>query len=600
MISTNRRMKNRFFATALIILGSLSLQSLHSQDLLAHVEGRNYSSLNGKWEIIVDPFNRGELNWGNPFWKEKPPTGKTGFYEYGFEASNTLNVPGDWNSQRPELNFYEGTVWYRKQFIYAKKPGKKSFLYFGGVNYRSHVYLNDHEIGQHEGGFTPFQFDITDQLKEGWNSLYVSVNNRRSEENIPAMNFDWWNYGGIMRDVYLVETPAEYILDYFIQLAKGNDGRIQGWVQLSDKKRGQAVKLQIPEMKLNVNLVTDDSGRAILDIPASPVLWSPEKPKLYAVKFSTTEDNIDENIGFRTIAVSGTEIILNGKPVFLRGINFHEENPQRGGRAYSEADAMVLLNWAKELGCNFVRLTHYPQNEHMVRMAEKMGILLWEEIPLWQGIQFTNPLVLEKAKDMLRTMITRDKNRCGIILWSMSNETAHGKYRDSVITSLASLARQMDPTRLITSALMYVDYADNTITISDPICKVLDVIGVNEYLGWYKPWPAKPEEMKWESAFNKPLIMSEFGAEALFGQHGSADTAGLWNEEFQEQVYKDQITMLKKIPFLRGICPWILTDFRSPNRLHPVYQQGWNRKGLISEKGDRKKAWYVVKDYYGN
>jgi beta-glucuronidase len=117
-------------------------------------------------------------------------------------------------------------------------------------------------------------------------------------------------------------------------------------------------------------------------------------------------------------------------------------------------------------------------------------------------------------------------------------------------------------------------------------------------LGWYVPWPAKPENMVWKNPYNKPLIMSEFGAEAKYGQHGSADTNGFWAEERQAQVFKDQITMFKNIPFLRGTCPWILADFRSETRLQPIYQQGWNRKGLLSDKGQKKQAWFVMHDYY--
>jgi beta-glucuronidase len=130
------------------------------------------------------------------------------------------------------------------------------------------------------------------------------------------------------------------------------------------------------------------------------------------------------------------------------------------------------------------------------------------------------------------------------------------------------------------------------------LSKYLDVLSVNEYLGWYKAWPSAPTDVIWKSEFNKPLIMSEFGGEALYGNHGPADTASSWSEEYQEKIYKDQLAMFKKIPFLKGTCPWILADFRSPRRLHPVYQNGWNRKGLLSDRGFKKKAWYVMEEFY--
>ena len=163
---------------------------------------------------------------------------------------------------------------------------------------------------------------------------------------------------------------------------------------------------------------------------------------------------------------------------------------------------------------------------------------------------------------------------------------------------MAALARSKDDTRLIGSAFYRNTFDKNKVTIYDTLSKVLDVVGVNVYLGWYKPWDADPATYSWTFDFNKPLIMTEFGGEALYGHHGSADTASSWSEEYQERIYKDNIAMFKNIPFLRGASPWVLYDFRSSNRMHSVYQKGWNRKGLLSEKGEKKKSWYVMRDYY--
>jgi beta-glucuronidase len=588
---------NWIFCLLVLVCTIVLAPQLQSQSLLSNIEGRNFTSLDGKWEVIVDPFDAGNGSW-KPIWKDQHPEGKTDFYEYQFNTALTLNVPGDWNSQKPELLYYEGTIWYKKTFQYQKKEGKRIFIYFGGVNYTCEVFLNNKRIGGHEGGFTPFQFEVTDKMNAGINEVILRVNSQRTPQGIPALNFDWWNYGGITRDVYLAETPTTYISDYFIQLSKEDPSKIAGYIQLAGVPGTKNISVRIPELSINFRSHSNDQGRAGVMITAKPDLWSPEHPKLYDVTISTDEDSIHEAIGFRSIQVKGTNILLNGSSVFLRGINIHEEIPERAGRAYSESDARLLLGWAKELGCNFVRLTHYPHNEHMVRLADKMGILLWEEIPLWQGIQFSNPIILDKANILLDEMIARDKNRCSIILWSLSNETSPSQSRNETLSAMAAHARTLDPTRLITSAFNHVKYEGNRVTIDDSLSKVFDVIAVNEYIGWYSPWPAKPEEMQWNSQFDKPLIMSEFGAEALFGNHGPADTASNWSEEYQEQVFLDQLTMLKKIPFLRGMTPWILADFRSPSRMHPVYQQGWNRKGLLSDKGLRKKAWYILYNYY--
>ncbi len=481
----------------LFFLGMMLALVVQAQWLVANVAGRNTQSLNGSWAVIVDPFNVGESNW-KPIWKDQHATGAHVFFEYAFDNTITLQVPGDWNSQRNDLVYYEGTVWYKKTFQYQPQPGQRSFLCFGGANYIADVYCNGQKAGSHEGGFTPFQFDVTHLLKAGENEVIVRVNNQRRADAIPALNYDWWNYGGITRDVDLVTTPGNYIQDYFIQLQKNDTSHIAGWVQVAGSNGLQKVSIHIPDLHIHYTTQTNAAGRANISIAAHPALWSPEHPHLYTVQIATATDTVVEAIGFRTIAVKGTEIVLNEQPIFLRGINIHEQIPQRAGRAYSETDAAMLLGWAKELGCNFVRLTHYPHNEHMVRMADKMGILLWEEIPLWQGIQFSNPVILAKANRLLDEMIERDKNRSAIILWSLSNETTSSESRDTTLTAMAAHARALDPTRLITSAFNHVAYKGNTVTIDDSLSKVLDVVGVNEYIGWYTPWPAPPNNMVWK------------------------------------------------------------------------------------------------------
>src|SRR5665213_3016100 len=410
-------------------------------NLLANAHERQHISLNGQWEVIVDPFNAG-ASW-KPVWKDLKPSGKYDFYEYGFIPSVTLKVPGDWNHQKPELLYYEGTVWYKKTFVKKPVKNKRTFLYFGAVNYECDVYLNNKYLGSHEGGFTPFQFEITNQLKDT-NSVIVRVNNQRKADNIPALNFDWWNYGGITRDVSIIETPTNYIKDYEIQLAKNSTDTIAGWVQLGGDDIPGSVSIRIPKLHLNYHSETAKDGKVFFHLASAPNLWSPEKPELYDVFISSNEDTVHEMIGFRTIQVKGNEILLNGKSLFLKGINIHEEIPEDKRRAYSEADAEKLLGRAKELGCNFVRLTHYPHNEYMVRLADKWGIMLWEEVPLWQKIQFDNPAILNKADTMLKEMITRDKNRCSIIMWSLSNETSPSADRDKTLTAMAAYARSLD------------------------------------------------------------------------------------------------------------------------------------------------------------
>jgi beta-glucuronidase len=291
----------------------------------------------------------------------------------------------------------------------------------------------------------------------------------------------------------------------------------------------------------------------------------------------------------------GTEILLNDKPIFLRGISIHEEAPVRGGRATSTEDAHTLLGWAKELGCNYVRLAHYPHNIHMIREAEKMGILVWSEIPVYWTILWNNPETYSLAEQQLSEMITRDKNRAPVIIWSLANETPRSPERLAFLKRLITKARTLDPTRLI-SAATELSSQGTDIILDDPLSSELDVIGANEYFGWYNGTIENILTKKWHTNDDKPLVISEFGGDALQGYHGTPNTR--WTEDYQSALYKNQIAMLKTIPFLRGMSPWILMDFRSPRRPLPGIQDFWNRKGLISNKGIKKDAFFILQSFY--
>lgn len=587
-------MRNRIVACAAACLALLHLPAF-AQSFLTNPEGRNVRSLDGRWSAIVDLFSCGEQM---EVYKNQTAAEKGRFVEYNFADGIRLDVPGDWNSQRPELKYYEGTVWYERDFDCEPASDKRIFLYFGASNYLTNVYLNGEKIGSHEGGFTPFQFEIGDKVRSGRNFLVVGVDNRRSALTIPALKYDWWNYGGITRSVLLIETPRQYIADYTVRLDDRDPRRVYAHVRVAGAPAGEKVTLSIPETGFSATLRTDEQGEATCSAPARLTRWSPENPKLYDVELCTAADTIRERIGFRTIATDGGKLLLNGQPVFLKGVNCHDEIPQRMGRAFSEADARMLLGEVQALGCNFLRLTHYPASETMVRMAEQMGILLWEEVPLWQQIAFSDPGTLPKANRMLEEMIARDKNRCAIILWSVSNETAPGPDRNRVLAEMIGHCRKLDPSRLVTSAFSHTTDTPVSVTMEDPVAGLVDVIGINKYFGWYTPWKCDPKDFAWTVRFDKPVIFSEFGSEALYGKHGDADESTEWNEEYQARNYRDNIAMLPNIPNLVGTAPWVLFDFRSPYRMNGRYQEEWNRKGLLSDKGHRKMAWYVLKAYY--
>ena len=585
----------------LILLSLLLLVPCVRAQLITNTEARKTTSLNGQWQVIIDPYESGFYNYryqpsDNGYFKNAKPKNKSELIEYDFDKSETLKVPGDWNTQSDQLFFYEGTVWYKKSFDYQRKPNTRLFVYFGGANYFADVYLNGEKLGQHEGGFTPFNFEITNRVKDTDNFLIVKVDNKRRRDAVPTLMTDWWNYGGITREVKLIETPATFVNDYVVQLQKGSRDRVTGWVKLNGERLNQKIHVRIPEAGISRLFTTNASGTAMIDFTADLKLWSPENPKLYEVFIEAETDQVREQIGFRSLETRGADILLNGQPIFLRGVCIHEEAPLRGGRAYSREDAVTLLSWAKELGANFVRLAHYPHNEFMVREADRMGIMVWSEIPVYWTIQWENPNTLKNARNQLQEVIARDKNRAAVVIWSVANETPLSDARLTFLKDLIAYARQLDPTRLLSAAMERHYENPTTQMIDDPLGEFLDVLGCNEYVGWYDGLPEKADGLEWKSKYQKPLVMSEFGGDALFGHHG--DALARWTEEYQESIYQHQISMLKKISFLRGTSPWILTDFRSPRRPLPGIQDYWNRKGLISDRGEKKKAFYVLQSWY--
>ena len=591
------------FAFVAVLLFAAAIQAQQQSALITNVSGRDTISLNGQWQTIIDPYENGYYDYryqprGDGYFKNAKPGSPSDLVEYDFDTAQRLEVPGDWNSQDPRLLFYEGTIWYKKSFDYQQKQGKRLFVHFGGANYLADVYLNGQKLGRHEGGFTPFNFEITSIVKEKDNFLVVKVDNKRRRDAVPTLNTDWWNYGGLTRAVTLVELPGTFVEDYRIQLNKeGPTNLITGFVKLNGPAAGnQWVTIELPEVDRKERFKTDSNGMAQVNLTANVQLWTPDNPKLYQVNVVASGQTVKERIGFRRIETKGRDILLNGKPIFLRGVSIHEESPLRGGRAFSEDDARTLLSWAKELGCNFVRLAHYPHNENMVRLADEMGLMVWAEIPVYWTILWDNAETLQNARNQLGEMITRDRNRASVILWSVANETPVSEGRNKFLKALIDFARQLDDTRLLTAANERHYENPTTQVVDDPLGEYLDVLGCNEYVGWYDGLPEKADNLTWKVTLNKPLIISEFGAGALFGLHGDKGTR--WTEEYQKNVYEHQIAMLRKIPAVRGMTPWILTDFRSPRRPLPGIQDFYNRKGLISNRGEKKQAFFVLQKFY--
>lgn len=566
---------------------------------IQNIDARSRVSLDGNWKAFIDQYETGYYDYRrNPmpdqstFFADRSfNADRTVLVEYDFDSADELRVPGDWNTQRPQLYLYEGTIWYRQKFDITPKEGRRTFLYFGAANYEAVVGVNGHPIAKHLGGYTPFNIEITDKIHEGSNTVIVKVDNKRMLEGVPTVNSDWWNYGGITRSVYVVDVPETFIREYNVQLSADRK-KICGWIQLDGSTLSQKVTLNINELGIHKTVTTGKDGKATFEVAAKPVFWSPDDPKLYDVSIISETDSVNDRIGFRTIETQGTKLLLNGEPIFCKGISIHEEMPYApSGRAFTEEHARTLLGWAKELGCNFVRLAHYPHNEAMVHTAEEMGLMVWDEIPVYWTIQWENPATYINAEHQLTDMIIRDRNRANVVIWSVSNETPRGPARLEFLRKLIEKAREIDGTRLVSSAMekTNIDYA--TLTVDDELLQYTDIISFNQYVGWYDGDSDKCDRVKWTFPVEKPVFITELGGGAKYGLHG--DRTERFTEEYQDYLYKKNIEMLERIDALAGVTPWILKDFRSPRRFLPGIQDDFNRKGLLSEEGERKMAFFT-------
>lgn len=572
--------------------------SNYSRPLLTYNEmifdsGRARESLNGSWRFCIDPYDtclRGRWFHETGF----DAAGRPVPLDFDFGSWEEVTVPSCWNMQTAEYRYYEGPAVYTRTFRFTSEEDEHAVLKFGGVNYHARIFLNGEFIGLHTGGSLPFYVDCTGKLKAE-NRLVVVVDNTRRKEQIPAENFGWFNYGGIFRGVELLRLPPRFIRDFSLQLDPGSDySRLICRVETNIlEEESEPLTLRIPDLGIEVSLPVV-GGKVEAKIPAAPELWSPESPRLYRVEAEWCGDRISDQVGFREIVVAGRDILLNGKKIYLKGVCCHEESVQ-SGRTLTPEELTENLLLARDMGCNYIRLTHYPHSEEIIRAADRFGLLVWEEIPVYWAIDFHGEAARNDAENQLRELIRRDRNRASVIIWSIGNENADTDERLRFMSALAAAAREMDETRLISAACLY---DKEELIISDRLAAVVDLIGINEYYGWYDPDYGKLPRLLANSDPEKPVIIAEFGGGAAPGQHGTVED--LFSEERQAEIYRRQVAHFRDNPYIRGTSPWILYDYRCPRRQNG-FQRGYNLKGLLSaDKGHRKLAFEVMREFYAS
>lgn len=550
-------------------------------------------SLNGEWHFAVDPFNSGLRG---EWYRDRDETdGDVGPPDYDFDMWDTMIVPACWNTYDERLAYYEGAAWFVRTITCEPLKGSdRAFVSFEGTSGETILFVNGVFAGYHDNGGVPFSIDVTSLLRDGKNRLVVWVDNTRRPDTVPGDFFDWFNYGGIFRNVGLYIVPSSRISTYVFQLSE--DDRVSAVVGTTEN---EARRIRITIGSDSWIVETDDHGRIETVLPLQPRLWSPRDPWLYGLKIELIDrdgaslDSVTDEIGFRRVAVRNDRVCINGTDHFIKGVAVHEDHPDRG-RTMTTADRLEVVQHCKELGANTIRLAHYPHDPEMSRIADRHGLLLWEEIPVYWHLQFNNPETIDRAKRQIEALILRDRNRASVVMWSIGNENPDSDGRLEFMKTTAMRARELDPTRLITAACL-VDVSNFTVT--DRLVDVVDIVSLNEYYGWYYPGIEKVP-LVLSSVSDKPVMISEFGAGA--DSLCDCDDPPKWSEEYQAMLYRKQFAVLERCKNLVGTFPWLLYDFASPRRLNS-HQRGINRKGLIDRTRTHKKlAFAEIRSWYAD
>lgn len=565
-------------------------EKLVTADDMIYDRFRKKESLNGHWHYAVDQYDTCiRAKWYEEHYYDEEENSLP--VDFSFDEWEMMTLPCCFNTFSDLYKLYDGSMIFTRKFLYARqKDDERMILKIGAANYLCRVFLKKKYVGMHRGSSTPCYFDLTDLLKHE-NRILIQVDSTRRNNQVPALDTDWFNYGGIYRDIELIRVPKVHVKEFKIALEPDSNFRkIRVFVRMSEEITGTAI-LTIRELGIEKEIPVL-GGRGELLFEAEPEVWSPENPKLYDVELSCEGDEVRDRVGFREIRVKGMDIVLNGKLVFLHGISCHEDSVPNG-KGLTDEERIENIRIAKELGCNFMRVAHYPHHERMAQLADELGILLWEEVPVYWNIHFDSEDTYQDAENQLKELIHRDYNRASVIIWSVGNENEDTDLRLQFMGNLAKCAHELDHTRAVSAACL-VNFKKNA--IEDRLEQYLDIIGLNEYCGWYTADLKTLPALFANSKPQKPVIVTEFGADAYAGLHGTITDKG--TEECQAFVYEKQIETIRNIPYIKGMTPWILYDFRCPRRTS-VNQKYYNTKGLLSaDKKYRKQAFYVLQKFY--
>lgn len=540
---------------------------------------RRRQYLNDRWQFTTDPDDKGREE---AYWESFPAT------------DERMTVPCGWNA-RPDYVDYEGPAWYRTTFELPERS--HICLTFLAVAHEASVYLDGEHLTDHYGGHTQFELVLED-LAAGEHELVVRVNNERDEISLPRPGADWLSYGGITREVFVEELPDVFVDDVDLSYElDGDRATVDAEITLENLSDAatREVTLAIDDTEAT-DMVELSAGETTVDLSlelASVERWSRESPLLYTATVTVGDDEYRDRVGFRTVSVNGTDILLNGSPVELAGVNRHEDHPE-WGHAQPLRVMAHDIDLIQRAGFDTVRASHYPNHPRFLDLCDEEGILVIEEIPYWQfdSERFARDPVLERGLGMLEEMVTDHRHHPSVFAWSVHNEceTQEEGLRKPT-ERLVERTRELDDSRLVTYASNR-DFEGYT----DACFDLVDFIGINGYWDWYfdgKTWPEFLKEIR-DQYSEKPMIVSEFGAGAIPGER-TVD-AQKWSEPFQREYLQDAVETFQEMEFISGFTVWQYCDIRVPRRKAMHRPRTRNNKGIVDEYRRPKEAYWTIQN----
>ncbi len=551
------------------------------------------------------------------YWKFKPDRADEGLANHWDKSipdgTEDIWVPSCWNELREDLFEYEGIAWYFKRFVFeSMEDVDRYILFFNGVNYKCRIWVNGAEAGAHTGGFTPFEIDITGFLAlNAENTITVRVDSTITDMTSPPIGVDWFNYGGIFRDVSIIGTGASWIDD--VTVITKMDGCVSLSVDIGNFNADNIYSIHVSVKDkdvygpiYNITESVQSSRKNMRLAIQNPKLWSPDSPFLYDFKVSLSRngklvDEWEHRIGVREFSIKDRKVLLNGKVIYLKGYSKHEEYPVTG-RTFSYDILRRDYELCKKGGANFLRLCHYPHHLKEYEIASESGMLVIAEVPNvnFKKEQFSNPELLELANRQMKETIKYYKNETCIMFWSLFIECK--TYEDAAVDFVPKyikLAKELDPTRFTVHA--------SDIPTEDRTYEYFDVVGVNYWLGWYNGHSIEEGGAMMDKIAarypEKPVLMTSGGWEAIYGNH-SCKAQLKWSEEAQAEYLESLVDLYVSKDYIVGQIVWTFNDFRVSAWVidgvarWPSRPMGINHKGALDLYRRPKLSYYRLQEAF--